>query len=184
MKKAVTYIGLIAGGFLLAASVQAQSGELSYSYIEGGYSWFDVDGGGDEDGFNIRGSADLQNGLYLHGSWDRIETREDLDTYKLGLGFRANLNDSTDWFVEASYFRVDAGNNEADDARVDLGIRTALNNNLETRVFGGFLFPDSDEYLVGADFLIKFNDRFGLSLGAETIEFDVHMVRANVRFSF
>ena len=186
MKKAVSYFGLIAGAVLLAGSVQAQSGDLSYTYIEGGLSVVDVDNGGREEGFNLRGSSALSDNLYMHGSWDRIDVpRGDLDIFKIGLGFHSAVNESVDWFVEGSYFRADSdGVDAADDARLDIGIRASLNNHVEGRVYGGFIFPESDEYLFGTDLLFKLSDQFGVSVGVETIEFDVHFFRANLRLSF
>lgn len=186
MKKAVSYFGLIAGAVLLAGSVQAQSGDLSYTYIEGGLSVVDVDNGGSEEGFNVRGSSLLTENLYLQGSWDRIDVaRGNLDVFKIGLGFRAPVNDSFDWFVEGSYLQADAeGVDQADDARLDVGFRGALNQHVEGRVYGGFVFPDSDEYLFGTDLLFKLSDQFGVSVGVESIEFDVHFFRANLRLSF
>ena len=185
MKKAVSYFGLIAGAVLLAGSVQAQSGDLSYTYIEGGLSVFDVSGVSEE-GFNVRGSSLLTENLYLQGSWDRIDAnRGNLDVFKIGLGFRGRMSDSTDWFVEGSYYQVDPdGFGQADDARLDVGLRSALSRHVESRIYAGFLFPDSDEYLFGADLLFKFSDQFGVSVGVDSIEADVNLFRANLRLSF
>jgi len=181
MERSLKYLAFLAFLTLLVSHAQAQSDSLGYSYIEGGLSVIDVDGGGSEEGFNVRSSIDLSNGLYFIAAWDRVN---ELDLVKAGLGFHAPISSTTDWFVEASYFSAEANGSDADDARLDLGIRTALNRNLEGRVFAGFLFPDSEEYLVGADILFKFSDVLGVSLGAETIEFDVHILKANLRFSF
>lgn len=190
MKKVVSYLSLIAGAALLAVSVQAQSGELSYNYIEGGLTILDPDGGDAEEGFNIRLSGALTDSLYFQGSWDRIELgsgrfSDDVDNFKIGLGFHSALSQRTDWFVEGSYGRIEGFGSDSDGGRLDLGVRTAFANNFEGRFYGGALIGDDDEVIVGgAELLLKFTDQLGLNVGAETEEFDVFVYRANLRLMF
>ena len=188
MKKVVSYLSLIAGGLLLAASVQAQSGDLSYSYIGGGLTIIDPDGGDSEEGFNIRASASLSENFYFQGSWDRVEVGPfdvDIDNFKVGLGFHAPVSDTMDWFVEGGYARIETDFADDDGFRGDLGLRAGLNNNVEWRGFGGVVVSDDDEtWILGTDFLFKITDTLGLFVGVESEEFDVFVYRGNLRLSF
>lgn len=194
---------MLAGLALTAVAVGcntalAQSGDnLSYSYLEGGVSIVDIDVGfisETETGFNIRASADLAGGLYAHGSWDRWETGfsvpfgrfdEDIDLYKVGLGYRFNLQPNTDLFFEGSYAALEIGSADDDGFRGDIGLRHGFNNRVEGRVFGGYQSDgDSGDGILGADLLFKFHSNFGLSVGVETYEFDLNIYRANLRLSF
>lgn len=179
-------------------SAMAQSGgDLSYSYIEGGVSMADIDAAfisETETGFNIRGSADIAGGLYAHGSWDRWETdipfrlrsRDlDIDLYKFGLGYRFNLQPSTDLFVEGSYAALEIDSVDDDGFRGDIGLRHGFTDMVEGRVFGGYQSDgDAGDGIFGADLLFKLNPSFGLSVGVETYEFDLNIYRANLRLSF
>lgn len=190
MKRAVSCFGAIVGAALLVGNAQAESTELSYSYIEGGLSVLDLDGDpfDREGGFNFRGSVELNENFYLQGSWDRWEVLgEDLDSFKFGVGYRMPIADATDAFFEGSYIRAEVDSLDLDDdgARVDAGIRHSFGRNLEGRVFGGFAYTDEDESFVsGVDALMKIEENFGLNVGYENVEFDDHIFRINARFSF
>lgn len=188
MKKAVSYLGLIAGGLLLAGSVNAQSDGLNYSYVESGLSVLDLDGDifDREGGFNIRGSISLNESLYLQGTWDRWEVLgTDTDNVKLGLGYRIPVADASDVFFEGSYVRIEAGESNEDGARLDAGFRHAFSEKAEGRIFGGVIASDEDEvFVAGADVLINLVSNFGLNIGYETEEFDDHIYRFNLRYSF
>lgn len=186
---------MLAGLALTAVAVgcntaMAQSGgDLSYSYLEGGVSVADFDLGGfsdSETGFNFRASADIAGGVYAHGSWDRWELGNlDTDLYKLGLGYRFNLQPNTDLFIEGSYAALEVGPFDDDGFRGDIGLRHGFNDSVEGRVFGGFQSDgDSGDGILGADLLFKFHRNFGLSVGVETYEFDLNIYRANLRLSF
>ncbi|HKL49926.1 MAG TPA: hypothetical protein VJ908_02065 [Wenzhouxiangellaceae bacterium] len=194
---------MLAGLALTAVTVgcnmaMAQSGgDLSYSYLEGGVSIVEIDAVGiseTETGFNVRASADLAGGVYVHGSWDRweagirrpfINSDFDIDLYKFGLGYRFNLQPNTDLFVEGSYAAIEIGSTDDDGFRGDIGLRHGFNDRVEGRVFGGYQSDgDSGDGILGADLLFKFHRNFGLSLGVETYEFDLNIYRANLRLSF
>lgn len=52
-------------------------------------------------------------------------------------------------------------------------------------MFGGVLADGSDaDGILGGDLLFKLNPNLGLSVGAETFEFDTTIYRANARLSF
>lgn len=185
--------GLVAGVMTLGtAQAQSDSG-LSYSFIEGGVSVIDLDAGSfdeDETGFDVRASLDLAGGVYLHGSWDRwnIEIGPfDLDTdlYKIGAGYRHSVAARTDVFVEASYAALEIGSLDDDGFRADVGLRSALGERFEGRVFAGLQTDGGNpDGLLGADLLFKLTPTVGINLAAETYEFDTNLFRANLRLSF
>ncbi|MDT8408403.1 MAG: hypothetical protein RQ741_02270 [Wenzhouxiangellaceae bacterium] len=141
-----------------------------------------------ETGFNVRASADLAGGLYLQGAWDHWEIgRFDVDTdlYKIGLGYRFDLDTNTDLFFEGSYAAIEVGSADEDGFRGDVGLRHGFNESFEGRIFGGLQTDGSDtDGIVGADLLYKFQRNFGVSVGVESFEFDLNIFRANLRLSF
>lgn len=143
-----------------------------------------------EAGFNFRGSLDLVSGFYLHGSWDSWDVDvgpfdADSDLFRFGGGWRHSLQPNTDLFVEGSYTELEVGSAEDDGFRGDIGVRTDFDGRIEGRVFGGVLADGSDaDGILGGDLLFKLNPNLGLSVGAETFEFDTTIYRANARLSF
>lgn len=186
MNKSVALFSFIAGVLLLTSGLQAQSGVLSYSYIEGGLSVFDPDDFSSEEGFNIRASAAFSENVYGFASWDRHELfgDEDFDNYQIGLGLNYELNERADWFVQGSYLNAGFDDFDEDVFRADIGLRQAFSDRFEGRIFGGYTIGDFDEPVLGADLLIKFSDQLGINLGAETYDFDDHYYRANFRVIF
>jgi len=188
------HTGIIVAAALLASPAYGQStGNLSYSYIEGGLSVLNIDDSFVDEtelGFNIRGSVDLQHNVYLHGSWDRWDVdigRFDLDTdlFKFGIGYRTELSQTTHLFYEGSWTRIEVGSASDDAFRADIGLRHGFSPNVEGRVFGGYAtdFSGGDAVL-GADALFKVSRSVGVSVGVETFEFDLNIFRVNLRLSF
>lgn len=176
-------------GALMAAGLPqlGSAQELSYSFIEGGASWLDIDGvSGTETGFNLRASADLAGGFYLQGAWDSWDVSFfDVDLYRIGAGYRHSLQQGTDLFFEASYAVFEVGSADDDGFRTDIGVRHAIGERAEGRIYGGYQGDGSEgDLLLGADLLFKFNDTIGLSAGIETFEFDTNVFRTNLRLSF
>ncbi|MCA1777883.1 MAG: hypothetical protein LC637_00450 [Xanthomonadaceae bacterium] len=174
-------------------AIAQTSSDLSYSYIEGGLSVADIDVGfvsETEAGFNLRASVDLAQGVYAHGSWDRWEVDfgafdADTDLYKIGLGYRFNLQPNTDLFVEGSYAAIEVGSVDDDGFRGDIGLRHGFSERIEGRLFGGYQGDGDDgDAVVGADLLLKFQRNIGISVGVESFEFDFNIFRANLRLSF
>jgi len=194
MNRITTIVIGLSAGLFISAQASAQSREdLSYTYLEGGASIVNIDTGPfseTEFGFNVRGSLDTAGGLYLQGSWDRwsidVGSFEiDTDLFKFGAGYRFELGTATDLFLEGSYAELDAGGGGDDGFRGDIGVRHGFSDNVEGRVFGGFLTDGSNaDAIAGADVLFKFTENFGFSLGFETFEFDLNVFRANLRLSY
>ncbi|NKI35995.1 hypothetical protein HFP89_12565 [Wenzhouxiangella sp. XN79A] len=161
---------------------------MSWSWIEGGVSWFDPDDLDSQDGFNLRGSAALGDRFYLQGGLDRWDFGSDeLHYYKAGIGFHSALSESVSTFVELSYAGIELAGTDQDGGRLDFGVRAAPGNGpIE---FRGYVGAQADgfedpEFIGGADLLFRIGDLFGISVGAETFEFDATIYRANLRLSF
>ncbi|MEX2500011.1 MAG: hypothetical protein WD397_14165 [Wenzhouxiangellaceae bacterium] len=190
-KKLLAGVAVTAISIACNSAIAQSSGDLNYSYLEAGVSVLDIDLGSaseTEVGFNVRGSADISHGVYLHGAWDHWEVGAfdiDTDIYKVGLGYRFNLEGNTDLFLEGSYAAIEVGSADDDGFRGDVGLRHGFNDRFEGRIFGGFQTDGGDaEAILGADVLYKFQPNFGLSVGVESYEFDVNIFRANLRLSF
>lgn len=191
MKRKTLNVAMLAALMTAGLPQLASAQELSYSFIEGGVSWLDLDGvSGTETGFNVRASADLAGGFYLQGAWDSWDVDVgffdvDADLYRIGAGYRHTLQQGTDLFFEASYAVFEVGSADDDGFRTDIGVRHAIGERTEGRIYGGYQGDGSDgDLLLGADLLFKFNDTVGLSAGVETFEFDTNVFRTNLRVSF
>ena len=87
--------------------MSAQAGELSYSYVQGGYSAASIDGG-DLNGFGVKGSIAFNDSFYGFVGYDSGEDNGvDLNQTALGAGWHSAGD--TQWFVEAAFI-----NNEVD----------------------------------------------------------------------
>ncbi|MEX0740578.1 MAG: outer membrane beta-barrel protein [Pseudohongiella sp.] len=113
MKKSVFAIAIAAA--LGTTTLSAQ--ELNYDYIEVGYTAMDADGL-EVDGIGANFSVSLTDDIFLISSIQDLESDEifgaklDLQTYSVGLGYRAGLSDVTDATFSASWMRGEIdGNN-------------------------------------------------------------------------
>lgn len=194
MKFRVIPLALILGSYAIGAGALAQpQSSFNYSYVEGGLSLADIDVRGfseTEVGFNFAGSVALDEAFYVQGSWDRWDIdagafSRDTDFVNLGLGYREATNNNTDYFVEASYTRLDVGARGDGFLRGDLGLRHDFGQGFEGRVYGGLLTDFSEgDTVFGVDGLLHLAQNMGVSLGYETVDFDLNIFRANFRLTF
>ena len=97
---------------LAFASFAATAGDLSYSYVEGGYVRTDIDDLGDGDGFGVNGSVAVHDNVFLFGGYSMQDADEsgvevDLDAMRLGAGFNWALNDRADFLAQAGWERAE-----------------------------------------------------------------------------
>lgn len=186
---------------LAAASFAASAGELSYSYIEGGYANVEIDTGDalagdvDFDGFQIRGSAAVSESFYLHGGYGNVTNDEagvdiDFSEIQIGVGYRHGLSDRADLITELSYIKQEIdfdgfGSVDADGGRISVGVRGLMADNFEGYVKGSYTdggdFDGEFSGVVGAQF--KFNQTWGLVGEVEAGE-DLTKLMVGVRASF
>ena len=97
---------------LAAASFAANAGDLSYSYVEGGWTRanveFDANNDADFDGFTVRGSYGF-NQFHVFGAYSTVNNDELIDTdvneSQLGVGIHHAVADNADVIGEVSYQR-------------------------------------------------------------------------------
>jgi Ax21 family sulfation-dependent quorum factor len=139
---------------LAAASFAATAGELSYSYVEGGYLRTDINNLGDGDGFAVNGSVALNDSFHLFGGYSMQDASEDgvdvdLDAMRVGAGWNHALGERLDFVARAAYERSEADfsvpgfgsfNGETDGYSLEAGLRglTSLDGNIEGWLMGGY----------------------------------------------
>ncbi|HZH43509.1 MAG TPA: outer membrane beta-barrel protein [Lysobacter sp.] len=183
---------------LAAAPFAASAADLSYTYVEGGYTRLDTDedaGDFEFDGGQIRGSVAIADAFYLHGSYGRVSedvlgTDVDVDDAQIGVGYRLAMGERADFIAELAYVRQEVdidgfGDETIDGGRASVGVRGAINDRLEgyakvNYVDGGDFDGDFSGTL-GA--LVKFNPTWGLVAEVEG-DNDARRYLVGVRASF
>lgn len=162
---------LLSFALIAALPLAASAAELDYSYIEGGYQNFDVDGGADADGWNLGGSAALGQNFHLFGSYGQADLKGvdlDVDIWRVGLGWNTSISDSSDLVVRANYLQLDSDLADADGYEAEVGLRSALGDQFETYVALGYVDGDDgreDVYgKLAAQY--RFNPTWGLTASA------------------
>lgn len=126
---------------LVAFAAPAMAGELSYSYIEGGYqrvelddsSGFQVDG----DGYGIGGSIEVGESFHLFGDYatSDFDFGVDVDQYSLGVGYHTPLTKNLDGIFEIAYVRAEADvigfSLDEDGYGASIGVRGMLGDRFE-----------------------------------------------------
>ena len=184
MKRSLLALTLLAA-LPFAAAAQDSSG-LNYNYVEGGYvatSSDDIDA----DGWGINASAALTPNWSLFGSYTGQETdpffvgstrvdSSNADQWRLGVGYNYGIGTNTDLVARVAYdkHKVDdvtiggvnyGGAGDVDGYSAEVGVRSALTNNLEGYALAGY--EDSSDFegdfygRIGAQ--VKFNPNWGLS---------------------
>lgn len=166
MKRSILALALFAVPYLAGAA------DLSYNYVEGGYTQIDPEGSGpDADGFGLNGSFSLGEHLFLYGGWSSNEfdgSSVDIDVQRIGLGWRNGISDRTDLVVNANHLRFDVNVGSFGlDTRgyeAEVGLRTAFSQRFEGQASLG--------YVDGGDFSgslygklsgqLRFNPNWGL----------------------
>lgn len=119
---------------LLCISAPAFSQDVSYSYIQAEYLDVDVDDNFffdlDGDGYRVSGSVELGDNWFVFGDFTNVDfnTGVDLDQFRVGGGFFANVWGDTDWFVALSYEDLEASANGVSATGDGLGVETGLKN--------------------------------------------------------
>jgi len=146
---------------LAAASLGANAGELSYSYVQGGYARTHIDNLGNGDGFGVDGSVAVSNNVHIFGGYTMQSASEDgidvdLNSARLGVGFNTPINQRADFIARAAYERADVDvdvpgygsfDGNADGYSLEAGFRGQLSvdGDIEGWVLGGYAKLDSAE---------------------------------------
>jgi len=168
MKRSILALALLA-----TLPFAAQASDLSYSYVEAGYTR--ITGVGDKtDGYGLNGSLALGSSFHLFGGFNAFDisgTPVDVDTWNFGVGYNHSLSDSTDLIARLGYAEFDISGFSAiqnafdtDSFFTEVGVRSQLAPSFEGYVFAGYERPDvggGDTYgRLGGQY--SFNSSWGL----------------------
>lgn len=121
------FVALALGLSLAAVSSAAVAEDRSYTFVEGGYQYVDVDGFGKAtDGVFLGGSYEVKDsGFYVHGKYTHLSDDFNINPreYKVGVGYYHTLNDRLDVLGEAGYHRLDTSVGHADAYSYSAGVR-------------------------------------------------------------
>ena len=183
---------LFALALAAALPISAQAGELSYNYIQGGYSAANVDGT-DFNGFGLKGSFAFNENFYGFASYDSGD-ESGVDLYQTSLGAGWHTSGDTQWFVEASFVNneIDYGGGfsfDDDGYSVAGGVRAKLSDKFELN--GKLTYTDvgdfGDGIGAGVGALLSFNDTWGAYASydySDRGDFDMDTFSVGVRASF
>ncbi len=202
MKRSLFALALAA-----ALPLSAQAAELSYTYVEGGYTNEDFatnSGGpniGSADGYFIGGSYNFADtGFYVAGSYSATSTNiaflgsVDFDRSLLGFGYHHSLSDKADFVGQIDYAStgIDTpfGNENYNGYRVSAGFRGNITDKLEGSLMARY--EDFNNFSntstgVSIDAQYKLNETLGIIGGVEIgkrIQEDVVVYNIGLRASF
>jgi len=185
-----------------ALPLSAQAGELSYTYVEGGYVNQDFGSGlGTYDGYNIGGSYNFADtGFYVAGNYEAASGQSgpfdiDLDRGLLGFGYHHSVTDNADFVVQADYADLREstpfGDFSENGYRVSAGFRGTVTEKLELGAMARYEHLsgtlDSSNTTLDVQAQYKFNETLGLVGGVEIgkrYEQDVVVYNLGLRASF
>lgn len=179
----------------LCGMTSAQANNFSYNYAQAGYAFindFDVD-----QGVKVSGSYDVGYNINVLGSYFISTSSDskkaddvDLDVYTLGVGYHADISDSTDVLAEIGLFNTNADvkvgnvslNTDNSGYTLSAGIRHSLQENIEVQA--RFDHRNSDDitdtsFTLGSRYHFKPNWSAGVDFntgaddGAESITGDL-----------
>jgi len=176
---------------LAAAPIAAQAEDMSYSYVDLGYTEVDIDNGPTGDGFGLRGSVGIAENFFLFADYSSIDFSGgvDIDLYSVGLGGRIDIAEDVDLVGRAGYAKADAsaGGFSVDDDGylVSAGVRAQVAEGFELE--GNVIYTDfggnADDTAVAIAGRYFFTKNF--AVGAEyQLSDDADTLFAGVRFSF
>ena len=173
MKRSLIALTLLAA---LPFAASAADG-LSYTYVEGGYTATNTDGG-DADGWAIKGSGAIAPNFHVFGEFDQQEidnTNIDIDHFRVGVGYNRGITANTDLLTRVAYEKFDAGQGlDFDGYSVEAGVRSGLTKNWEGYVLAGYEDGsdfDGDFYgRIGTQ--VKFNPNWSAAADVKLIDGD------------
>lgn len=145
---------LIALGLLAALPFAASASELSYNYVEGGYTR--INGAGAKiDGLAVNGSVALGSRFHVFGGYEasdieatgiNLGTGEtfrsdlDFDRWNLGFGYNHSLSESTDLVARVGHGRTDFEglSHTFKSYFTEVGARSQLAPNIEGYLYAGY----------------------------------------------
>lgn len=192
---------------LAAAPFAASAGELSYTFVEGGYAKVkindDFTGDPEADGGYVRGSFAVSPQVFLFGGvgqvskgygFDGVDVDIDVTQSEFGIGYHQAMGERVEFTADIAYLREELNlevnrsesfNDDAKGGRVSVGLRGQMSERAEAWLKAGYVdggdFDGAFAGTLGGQF--KFNATWGLVGEVEVIE-DSTRYLAGVRASF
>jgi hypothetical protein len=189
MKRTALFAAVVAAlaPRLVLAEMSYSNVEVSFIDVEVGQGPFDVDG----DGFEIAGSYELNDRIFVFGEWQdqSLDFGLDGEALELGAGLTHGFSDKVDFVGTLSFVdtEVKAGNVTVDDDGLALGagVRGRVNDSVELEA--GLKYVDFDES--GGDTGLTFGGRYyfnpSMALGASAdFNDNVDTLRLGFRWEF
>ena len=159
---------------LLASSpFAASAGELSYNYVEAGYSESKLSDNGfsaSGDGYAIKGSMAYGDKFYgaigMHA--DKLDSDYSVEPWELTGGYRHTIKDGTDFIAEISYIGVNSevfsDEYHNDGYRVAAGLRSAVSEHVELGAKATWTTVENMDDVLGVNLnaQVKFNGTWGV----------------------
>lgn len=158
---------LIALGLLAALPFAASASDLSYNYVEGGYTR--VNGLGTKvDGPAINGSVALGSRFHVFGGYEALDidaVNADMDSWNLGVGYNHELSRSTDLVARLGYRDFDFSSPFSPSLGgksyfTEVGVRSQLAPSFEGYLYAGYDRPDGAG---SGDFYGRIGGQFNLN---------------------
>ncbi|MET1255904.1 porin [Aliikangiella maris] len=183
MKK--TLIALAISGISMT-SMATFAESPSFNFVELGYTQIDIDDVPfDPDGFELDLNFELNENFYLSADYAKVdEMSTELKMSNIGFGFKSDISDSTAFFAQIDWSKIDAGEIDEDGYKVSTGVRSNVTNHLELTAAYEYLDIDDDSsnfFLFGAAYKMSDN----VSMYADyKLESDMDQMSVGVRYSF
>jgi hypothetical protein len=183
---------------LAAVPLAVQADDMSYSYIEGGYTEADLDNVADGDGFSVRGSVSFSENFFVFGEYATFgfPGSVDLDQISAGLGGHLDISDRVDLVGRVGYTELDLsvpgfGSGSVDGFLVSAVIRGQVSDSFELEAHAvhtdlGSDGGDSTGFVVGGRYFFTESFAAGLEYrtGDELGGADLDVIFVGVRFAF
>lgn len=183
--------------FLVAAALSSPfalaADAPSYSFVEVGYTSYDLDELGDATGFKLAGSAALGENFFVMAdmnstSGDYQGFDYDFDKTGYGFGIKSDTASGNSWFASYSFNTFDVEGEDFDIDTLRLGLRSQVSDTFELSVSLTSNDVEGEERENGYQFgaVYSFSDSVKFTFDYDTIAGDVDMTNTsfNVRWTF
>lgn len=185
-------IAAVAALALPVAAIAADSNDdmfaadknFSYTYGQFGYTDRDFDGAS-ADGFEIEGSFELTDMLFVVGGYSDLSGDGDSSTLNLGVGAAIGLNENLDGYAQFNFLQNDLGPIDDTGYGLEFGVRSMIAEQVE--LFGDLkyvdIYEDTDTILeLGGRYWM--DDNLGFSLSYEDGDFTGSGITLAARYNF
>jgi outer membrane protein with beta-barrel domain len=157
-------------------SFDASAETPSFNYIEIGYT--DSLSSDDFDGYEFKASFELNDSFYLSADYqsESASTLIDLEEIFLGIGYKNQLSDSSVWFTQIDYARIESdiilqgimGSFTNEGYQLSVGVKSNVTKNWELSASAKYNDILESDTFVELGTVYNFSDNAGLYFDVET----------------